>query len=128
MNRDKQIEEMQNDLIAISKSPIMIDGLEHWSDAIAEELYNAGYRKASDVVREIIDLINDFFPKVREITKGGVVVNLLPAMQEALVKKLKKKYEILNSWEELTHTCQVEIPHTIESIADLAFTESEGEG
>lgn len=52
--RDKQIEEMQNDLIAISKSPIMIDGLEHWSDAIAEELYNAGYRKASDVALEVI--------------------------------------------------------------------------
>lgn len=55
MSKEKQIDEMQNALIAISKSPIMIDGLEYWSDTIAEALYNAGYRKVSNVVDEIID-------------------------------------------------------------------------
>lgn len=44
----EQIEEIENTLITISKNPIMIEGLEHWSDVIAEELYNAGYRKQKE--------------------------------------------------------------------------------
>ena len=58
MNRDKQIEELQNTLIKIAKQPIMIEGLEQWSDVIAEELYAAGYRKASEVAREIFEEID----------------------------------------------------------------------
>jgi hypothetical protein len=45
MSREKQIEDIQNTLIKIAKQPIMIEGLEHWSDAIAEALYNANCRK-----------------------------------------------------------------------------------
>ena len=45
MSKEKQIEEMQKTLIKISEQPIMIEGLLRWSDVIAEELYNAGYRK-----------------------------------------------------------------------------------
>ena len=80
MKRDKQIEEMQNALIKIAEQPIMIEGLEHWSDVIAEELYNAGYRKAQDVAREIFAEIED-------------VLNNIGYFDEIDFKALKKKYE-----------------------------------
>ncbi len=44
----EQIEELQNTLIGISKQPVMLRGLEYWSDVIAEALYNAGYRKQKE--------------------------------------------------------------------------------
>lgn len=59
MNRDKQVEDLQKVLIEISKQPIMIEGLEHWSDAIALDLYIADYRKASDVAREFRQRMNE---------------------------------------------------------------------
>jgi hypothetical protein len=46
--KEQIIEEIENTLITISEKPIMIRGLEHWADVIAEELYNAGYRKQSE--------------------------------------------------------------------------------
>lgn len=56
----EQIEEIQNTLITISQHPIMINGLEHWSDVIAEELYNEGCRK-----QEWIS-VEDRLPEVRQ--------------------------------------------------------------
>ena len=87
MSKDKQIEEMQNTLIRISKQPIMIDGLEHWSDVIAEELYNADYRKASEVAREI-------FEEIEEIAMHGTTPFglCLMSMGEGAFAELKKKY------------------------------------
>ena len=84
MNRDKQIEGMQNTLIKIAKQPIMIEGLEHWSDAIAEELYTAGYRKASDVAREI-------FEEIEENILGSHYLKSYEWNAEAY-EDLKKKY------------------------------------
>lgn len=84
MSRDKQIEVMQNDLIAISKSPIMIDGLEHWSDAIAEELYNASYRKASEVIE---DLFEEFEALVTQKDMPITTMALLATKEYADFKK-----------------------------------------
>lgn len=117
--RDKQIEEMvkviSDEQIKIANDSnefgkLMQKGVDYCH---AEALYNAGYRKKSDVAREIIS-------DMRELIKGYENIDVY-------LDRIEKKYEILNSWEELTHTCQVEIPHTIESIADLAFPESEGD-
>ena len=46
--KEQIIEEIENTLITISENPIMIEGLEHWADVIAEALYNAGYRKQKE--------------------------------------------------------------------------------
>ena len=56
MNKDEQIEEMADIIFKTSPIPSV------WrSDAVrfAENLYNAGYRKASEVAREIIAEIDD---------------------------------------------------------------------
>lgn len=61
MNRDKQIEEMANDyyeamLKARGTLGSMNEGAPKW---YAKELYNAGYRKASDVAEEIFEEIEE---------------------------------------------------------------------
>ena len=71
--KDKQIEEMKNELVFTS----------HYGtyNAVAEHLYNKGYRKASDVAREIFEEIyEDCFDQFGHID------------YEALAE-LKKKYE-----------------------------------
>lgn len=82
MNKEKQIEQMQNTLIQISKQPIMIDGLEHWSDVIAEELYDNGYRKAEDVAREI-------FEEIEKVVNFALCVDIT---DWSAYNELKKKY------------------------------------
>jgi hypothetical protein len=87
MNRDKQIEEIQDTLIRIADEPCMIDGLQHWSDVIAEKLYNAGYRKASDVAREIFENILNALKYTRfasPLEKAGTLEYIFA---------LKKEYE-----------------------------------
>ncbi len=69
MSRDRQIEGIQKDLIKIAEQPVMIEGLEHWSDAIAEALYNAGYRKSKDVAREI-------FEEIERKVKASITIHL----------------------------------------------------
>jgi predicted amino acid racemase len=65
MSRDKQIEEMVM-LMTEGARPSVED---------AEALYNAGYRKASDVAREIIRILRDAgidkyrYPVIAEIEK-----------------------------------------------------------
>jgi len=49
MNKEKQIEELTNVLIFTARCGTYRE--------VAEHLHNAGYRKASEVVREIIDII-----------------------------------------------------------------------
>ena len=129
MSRDKQIEEMAKDL----HSAYAINKL--YTEDVANYLYNAGYRKATDIFEEIESKIATLEYKAKTPRKTVKVEELKAQVNWVLhevvpntIAELKKKYEILNSWEELTHTCQVEIPHSIESIVDIAFQESEGEG
>ena len=78
MSRDKQIEEMTK---IIWDNPNMYD-LPSAED-VAFALYDAGYRKASDVAREIfeeIDTLCDKYPTIR--TLGGKTF-----------AELRKKYE-----------------------------------
>ena len=51
MNRDKQIEEMKQIIYENTEFDTMWDEIE----ASAKALYNAGYRKASEVAREIFE-------------------------------------------------------------------------
>ena len=87
--RDKQIEEMaklctdkcrdchNNECIETTKS----------QHCIAETLYNAGYRKASEVAEEI-------FAEIEKIAMHGTTVYglCLMSMGEAAFAELKKKY------------------------------------
>ena len=55
MNRDKQIEEMAKDLENYTCMS------EYQAEIASRMLYIKGYRKASDVVREVIDHIDGWF-------------------------------------------------------------------
>ena len=88
MNREKQIEEMTEIIIQNTEFDTMIPECA----ASAKAIYEAGYRKASEVAREIID---DFAEYIRDIgfssftTRCEVIEHLA---------ELKKKYigEVIN--------------------------------
>ncbi len=84
MNRDKQIEEMAND---IDKSHWRIEldftGCHINSTEIAEALYTAGYRKSSDIAREIFEEIDEL------LMPFGYQLKTI-SLQKYI--KLKKKY------------------------------------
>ena len=86
MSRDKQIEEMAKD---IDKSPWRIEqawrGCNINSIEIAEHLYTAGYRKASEVAREIFEEIEKLLAVDRNCEANLDVRDLA---------ELKKKYEV----------------------------------
>jgi hypothetical protein len=90
MNRDKQIDEMakvmcfQADSCTV-KSCVQVNCEKTW---LAENLYNAGYRKASEVAREI-------FEEIEKITMHNVTSShgiWLMSMGEVAFAELKKKY------------------------------------
>ena len=109
LKRDKQIEEM-NKLEEIAKILYEANGdsydttYQHDCEILAEVIYNAGYRKASDVAEEIFAEIDDFQRTLRHIFLdmcGGNDYNTLNLLQidsaiEALfdsrIAELKKKY------------------------------------
>lgn len=80
MNKEKQIEEMRKDLLgayAINKL---------YTEDVAEYLYNAGYRKASVVVWEIFDKVDEIayrYLNDADYSGGDMIYDL---------NELKKKY------------------------------------
>ena len=78
MSRDKQIEEMAK---VISKKQqggwrFVIDDYttDVGNEELAEYLYNAGYRKASEVAREIFEQIDDTMELICAMTGVDVVL------------------------------------------------------
>ena len=82
MSRDKQIEEMAN-IIALKafEQAHYVDGDENLADIVATELYEKGYRKASEVAEEIFDYLDS------QIGKRGY-----PILTHEYVAELKEKY------------------------------------
>jgi hypothetical protein len=78
--RDKQIEEMHNDVKYIYRRFLEDDDCDYLDEYIAVRLYEKGYRKASDVAREIFEEIED-------------VINNIGYFDEIDFRSLKKKYE-----------------------------------
>ena len=81
MNRDKQIDEMARTMCfqresCTVKSCTKVNCEKTW---LAENLYNAGYRKSTDLAREIFEEIED-------------VLNNIGYFDEIDFKALKKKY------------------------------------
>ena len=90
MSRDKQIEEMANVIFESSPIPSV------WrSDAVrfAEKLYTAGYRKAEDVAREIIQDIVDPVWRAYKDSENEMTTLLAAFICECISTKIKKKYE-----------------------------------
>ena len=88
MSRDKQIEEMakaieQARIKATDTTNSMNYGFGGW---YAKELYNAGYRKASDVAEEIFAEIE------RSIFRLETPYQTLYCIDDGFIAELKKKY------------------------------------
>lgn len=89
MSRDKQIEEMMKVVhnaeldyfhtMVTGDIDDIIDGVASRDEIVATALYNAGYRKAEDVVREILAEVREFYMRDNRYT--------------ALERSVKKKYE-----------------------------------
>ena len=96
MNRDKQIDEMAKDIEqarikATDTTNSMNYGFGGW---YAKELYNAGYRKASEIVGEIIkDLVNFADDNKKQMLINGHSIWFINADDVTeFIAELKKKF------------------------------------
>ena len=90
MNRDKQIAEMAN-IIAFKafEQAHLENGDDNLADIVAIELYDNGYRKASEVAREIFEEIE----KVVEVAlMNGHIETPILCIGHGTFAELKKKY------------------------------------
>jgi hypothetical protein len=119
--RDKQIKEMAKALIDAINAKHGHTSMR----GLAESLYNAGYLKAEDVVREVFkDIENALFSSYyKDEIEDSILSFTLNKLNEAKHKYLNEDFFV-----KMTGFSEPPIPHTIESIADIAFPESEGEG
>ena len=104
-DKDKQIEEMAKDLYTCHDEYVR-DGDDWVTDynSTAKNLYNKGYRKASEVAEEIFAEIDDFQRKLRHIFLGMCggndysnlnllqIDNAIEALFDSHIAELKKKY------------------------------------
>ena len=93
MSRDKQIEEMAKTMCFQAnscnvKSCVQVNCEKTW---LAEALYNAGYRKSTDVAREMIEnLANDLWEG--EFDTLNISVGKRFYNKQEFIAELKKKY------------------------------------
>lgn len=99
MSRDKQIEEMAKEICSEYDCVIPCQSCGYYGYAncrdvkSAEKLYIAGYRKASDVAREISqDIIEPLWNAYKNSTCQETVL-LVALICETINNQLKKKYE-----------------------------------
>lgn len=83
MSRDKQIEEIQNEIIRWGENA---DKTGNYNYPLSAHLYTAGYRKAEDVAREIIDDLES------RILPSGKGLYAFPVITHEFIAELKKKY------------------------------------
>lgn len=92
MDRDKQIEEMAK---IIFQEP-HVGGLYGFDERIASRLYNAGYRKASDLAEEIFAEIGNRLDALLKMAPGGgdytSAKTFLDAHWEFIENSIKSKY------------------------------------
>lgn len=96
--REKQIEEMAKDICEYARGEICIlddkrCDMQCTSAGIAEKLVVKGYRKATDVAREIIKLARSGAEKyINDVTLNEGIRNMLSIMLDDFIAELKKKY------------------------------------
>ena len=99
MNRDKQIEETAQDICGYCAGGICIldsrkCDLKCSYHEIVEKCYNAGYRKASDVAREIFEEIEKLISSECLVIKDeNGIRGYVDASVHYILAELKKKYE-----------------------------------
>lgn len=87
--KEKQIEEMACDMGCL----LGCNESRDCSEIFARNLYNAGYRKVSEVAREIVEIAKDGAEKyINDITLHEGIRNMLSVMLDDFVAALKKKY------------------------------------
>ncbi len=88
-SKEKQIEEMACDMGCL----LGCNESRDCSEIFARNLYNAGYRKATEVAREIVEIAKDGAEKyINDITLHEGIRNMLSVMLDDFVAALKKKY------------------------------------
>lgn len=92
-NKEKEIEEMLRDISEIQNGGWKFVGNSEFTtdvtnEDVVEYLYNAGYRKASDVAREIFEEIENNYADFLYDGYRNIVV-----LTEKDFEELKKKYE-----------------------------------
>ena len=95
MDKEKQIEEMARDIKAAHDEQKYITSNKSIK-AIAEHLYNAGYRKASDVAREIFEEIER---EINDALQSNYKVLPLIEQSEALWNRENGKIDALRGIE-----------------------------
>lgn len=90
MSRDKQIEEIAKKLYE-ANGDSYDTSYQHDCEILAEVIYNAGYRKASQVVMEMIEnLANDIWEG--ELDTLNISVGKRFYNKQEFIAELKKKY------------------------------------
>ena len=99
MNKDNQIKEMARDLCNSTMCDLetfnncrMPRGNCSRCQRVAEDLYNAGYRKAEDVVREIFEELEDAYYECIHIDPTTNIGYLLQTKFLKKLAELKEKY------------------------------------
>lgn len=89
MSRENQIEEMANDLYTCHDEYAR-DGDDWVTDynSTAKNLYNKGYRKASDVAKEIFEEIDNILDYLKIFNSCDDILNAIVYR----IAKIKKKY------------------------------------
>ena len=97
MNRDKQIEEMYKDVYKTIEHNAVID-ITHGgyigvnTEGLTRELYDDGYRKASEVAREILEEIEDAYYECIHINPTTNIGHLLQTKFLTKLAELKEKH------------------------------------
>lgn len=93
---NKQIEEMRNDVQEALKHNSAVDAIRHGlicvnSDGIARELFDDGYRRAADVVADVLEILSEL--KENYLADDDVREACAISYAEIKIVALKKKYE-----------------------------------
>jgi purine nucleoside permease len=86
MSKDKQIEEMTKTILDVDRSYYGMECDEIQAKVEANAIYNAGYRKASEVAEEIFAEIEKILDQKFSINHGVVLIS------KEEFAELKKKY------------------------------------
>ena len=99
MSRDKQIEEMAKDVQEALKHNSAVDAIRHGlicvnSDGVARELFDDGYRKASEIVEEIEKYILEGVATIKSDNSDAMygVKFAIESVVLPILEAFKKKY------------------------------------
>lgn len=92
VNKDKQIEEMAKTILDVDRSYYGMECDEIQAKVEAIAIYNAGYRKASEVAREIQQDIIEPLWEAWQNDASELTVLLVAMILETITYKLKRKY------------------------------------